>query len=155
MTKKLGLLLLAVAAVALTLATADDAQAFGRRGGSSGSSGASYGQRRRKLRRKLAAAGTIGAAAPMAPAAAMSRIATTAAAAVINPIVRMKITTAITMMAIGIVVGACVVKLVITATTQLTIRIRPCRAPNTGKAEPIVIGKRPEIAMRSLRDRVR
>ena len=44
MVKRTGLLMLAVAAVGLTLASADDAQAFfGRRGGSEGSSGGCSG----------------------------------------------------------------------------------------------------------------
>ena len=44
MVKKTGLLMLAVAAVGLTLVSAGDAQAFfGRRGGSEGSSGGCYG----------------------------------------------------------------------------------------------------------------
>jgi hypothetical protein len=43
MTRKFGLSLLAIAAVAMVLATADSAQAFGRRGGSCGSWGGSSG----------------------------------------------------------------------------------------------------------------
>ena len=39
MVKRTGFLLLACAGVALVLATADDAQAFGRRGGGNGSCG--------------------------------------------------------------------------------------------------------------------